>query len=308
MELGELRVFVTVATEHSFSRAAVKLCRTQPAISQALRRLEDDLGERLIDRSTKRATLTPAGDALLPEAIRLLQLAQDAATTVRRRSQRERAVLRIGSDEHGAHVLLPTLSSFLAQQPNISVEFRRIPDLDVPGEVGTGSIDIGVTNSDRVPSPLASLHIQLPSVGFCVLMPEAHHLAAWRELPPSVLYEERIITVCGMALPQARRSPHSDETAPPVGSFIVMPGIDSLKHAVAVGLGFGVVPRAMVSGGAGTGLTAVPLSAERATRTLTVVYRENDQPPTAADDFIDALRGAGANASASTPVSIRTSR
>ena len=93
-----------------------------------------------------------------------------------------------------------------------------------------------------------------------------------------------------------------------VGSFIVMPGIDSLKHAVAVGLGFGVVSRAMVSGGAGTGLTAVPLSAERPTRTLTVVYRENDQPPTAADDFINALRGAGAKASASTPVSIRTSR
>ena len=86
-----------------------------------------------------------------------------------------------------------------------------------------------------------------------------------------------------------------------------MPGIDSLKHAVAVGLGIGVVPRAMVSsGGAGTGLTAVPLSAERGTRTLTVVYRENDQRPTAADEFIDALRSAGA--SASTAVSIRTSR
>jgi DNA-binding transcriptional LysR family regulator len=307
MELGELRVFVTVATEHSFSRAAVKLCRTQPAVSQALRRLEDDLGERLIDRSTKHATLTPAGDALLPEAIRLLQLAEEAATTVRRHSQRERAVLRIGSDEHGAYVLLPTLSSFLSQQPDISVEFRRIPDLEVPGEVGTGSIDIGVTNSDRVASPLASLRVQLPSAGFCVLMPETHHLAACSELRPSFLHEERIITVCGMALPQARRSPHSGETAPPVGSFIVMPGIDSLKHAVAVGLGIGVVPRAMVSsGGAGIGLTAVPLSAERGTRALTVVYRESDQTPTAANEFIEALRSAGA--SASTPVFIRTAR
>jgi len=307
MELGELRVFVTVATEHSFSRAAAKLCRTQPAVSQAPRRLEEDLGERLIDRSTKHATLTPAGDALLPEAIRLLQLAEEAATTVRRHSQRERAVLRIGSDEHGAHVLLPTLSSFLSQQPDISVEFPRIPDLDVPGEVGTGSIDIGVTNSDRVASPLASLRVQLPSVGFCVLMPKTHHLAAWRELQPSVLHQERIITVCGMALPQARRSPHSGETAPPAGSFIVMPGIDSLKHAVAVGLGVGVVPRAMVSsGGAGTGLTAVPLSAERGTRALTVVYRDNDERPTAADEFIEALRSAGA--SAPTTVSIRTSR
>ena len=119
--------------------------------------------------------------------------------------------------------------------------------------------------------------------------------------------EERIITVYGMALPQTRRSPHSGETAPPVGSFIVMPGVDSLKHAVAVGLGIGVVPRAMVSsGGPGTGLTAVPLSAERGTRALTVVYREHDQPPTAANEFIDALRSTGAGTS--TPVLIRTSR
>src|SRR4029079_6115535 len=98
MELGELKVFVTVATEHSFSRAAIKLCRTQPAVSQAVRRLEEDLGELLFDRRTKYATLTPAGDALLPEAIRLLRMADEAAATVRQLSQRDRAVLRLGGD------------------------------------------------------------------------------------------------------------------------------------------------------------------------------------------------------------------
>jgi DNA-binding transcriptional LysR family regulator len=123
MELGELKVFVTVATEHSFSRAALKLCRTQPAVSQAIRRLEEDLGERLFDRSTKSATLTQAGDALLPEAIRLLRMADETAATIRHLSQRDRAVLRIGGDEPGAHVLLPTLSIFLAKQPQVSIEF-----------------------------------------------------------------------------------------------------------------------------------------------------------------------------------------
>jgi len=53
MELGELRVFVTVATERSFSRAAIKLCRTQPAVSQAVRRLEADLGELLFIPSAR---------------------------------------------------------------------------------------------------------------------------------------------------------------------------------------------------------------------------------------------------------------
>ena len=140
---GELKVFVTVAAEHSFSRAAIRLCRTQPAVSQAIRRLEEDLGERLFDRSTKCATLTQAGDARLPEAIRLLRLADEAAATIRQLSRRDRAVLRIGGDEPGAHVLLPTLSIFLAKQPQVSIEFRRVADLDILGEVGAGTIDIG---------------------------------------------------------------------------------------------------------------------------------------------------------------------
>jgi DNA-binding transcriptional LysR family regulator len=95
MELGELKAFVTVATEHSFSRAAIKLCRTQPAVSQAVRRLEDDLGERLFDRRTKSATLTQAGDALLPEAIRLLRMADEAVATVRQPG----AIPRLGRRE-----------------------------------------------------------------------------------------------------------------------------------------------------------------------------------------------------------------
>ena len=64
MELSELRVFLRVATERSFSRAAMKLHRTQPAVSQAVRRLEDSVGERLFDRATKDATLTDSGRLL----------------------------------------------------------------------------------------------------------------------------------------------------------------------------------------------------------------------------------------------------
>src|SRR4030095_10185166 len=151
MDLGELKVFVTVATEHSFSRAAIKLCRTQPAVRQAVRRLEGDLGEVLFDPSTKPVKLTQAGDALLPEAIQLLRMADEAVATVRQLSQRDRAVLRIGGNEPDAHILLPTLSTFLLQQPHLSVAFRRVADLDVLAEVEARTIDIGITTRERVP-------------------------------------------------------------------------------------------------------------------------------------------------------------
>ena len=67
-----------------------------------------------------------------------------------------------------------------------------------------------------------------------------------------------------------------------------MPGIDSLKHAVAEGLGIAIVPRAVVNGRAGAGLVAVPLSATRGTRTLTVVYGKGEGRTAAADEFIEA--------------------
>jgi DNA-binding transcriptional LysR family regulator len=307
MELGELKAFVTVATEHSFSRAAIKLCRTQPAVSQAVRRLEDDLGERLFDRRTKSATLTQAGDALLPEAIRLLRMADEAVATVRQLSERDRAVLRIGADEPDAQILLPALLTFLLQQPHVSVEFRRVADMDVPAEVGAGTIDIGITTRERVPSPLCSVALPVRSTGFCVLLPNSHPFASWPELPVTVLHSERLVTLAGVPLPEpvAMRA----TAAPFRGLFLVMPGLDSLKHAVANGLGIGIVPRAAVSSLTPAGLVAIPLPTGRAASARTLVYRETDRQRTAVEDFVDALRCMGEDrASRKAPIAMRAAR
>jgi DNA-binding transcriptional LysR family regulator len=310
MELGELKVFVTVAAEHSFSRAAIKLCRTQPAVSQAIRRLEEDLGERLFDRRTKSATLTKAGDALLPKATGLLRMADDAAATIRQLSQRDRAILRIGGDEPGAHVLLPALSIFLAKQPHVSVEFRRVADLDILGEVGAGTIDIGVTTREGVPAPLSSVQVPVLSAGFCVLLPKRHPFASWRELPMTILRSDRLVTLAGVPLPTPASTRVTDDSVPPTGLFVVMPGVDSLKQAVADGLGIGVVPGTVVSRlTAPAGLVAIPLSKARAASALTLVYRDNDGQPNTVEDFVEALRSTGEDrASRQAPVAVRASR
>jgi DNA-binding transcriptional LysR family regulator len=309
MELGELKVFVTVATEHSFSRAAIKLCRTQPAVSQAVRRLEEDLGEVLFDRSTKSVKLTQAGDALLPDAIRLLRMADETVATVRQLSQQDRAVLRIGGDEADAHTLLPTLSTFLLQQPHLSVEFRRVADLDVLAEVGAGTIDIGITTRERVPVPLCSVPVPVLCNGFCVLLPKNHALASLPELPVTVLHSERLVTLAGLPLPESVTMRAIDDAAPPTGVFVVMPGLDSLKHAVAHGLGIGIVPRAAVSSLTPAGLVAIPLSAARAARARTLVYRHTDGQRTVVADFVEALQYAGENRSSrKAPIAMRAAR
>ena len=244
MELGELKTFVTVIAERSFSLAAIKLCRTQPAVSQAVRRLEDDLGERLFDRSAKRPTLTQAGNALLPEAIRLLRMADEAAATIRHFSQRDRAVLRIGGDEAAAHVLLPT----------------------------------------------------------------RHAFASRRDVPMTILHSARLITLAGVPVPTPVSTGATADSAP-AGSFLIMPGVDSLKQAVANGLGIGILPRAAVSiRTARAGLVVIPLAA-RAASALTLVYRNNDGPPNAVEDFVAVLRSMGEErVSRKAPIALRVSR
>jgi len=309
MELGELKVFVTVATEHSFSRAAIKLCRTQPAVSQAVRRLEEDLGELLFDRGTKSAKLTHAGDALLPEAIRLLRMADEAVATVQQRSQRHRAVLRIGGDERDAHILLPALSTLLVQQPHLSVEIRRVADQEVVAEVEARTIDIGITTRERVPAPLRSLPVPVLSAGCCVLLPKGHPFASWAELPLTILRSERLVTLAGLPLPESATMSGTDDAAPPAGVFVAMPGLDSLKHAVANGLGIGVVPRAAVSSLTPAGLVAIPLPAARADGARTFVYRDTDGQRTAVEDFVEALRCTPEDrASPKAPLTMRAAR
>ncbi|MFT3742668.1 MAG: LysR family transcriptional regulator [Pyrinomonadaceae bacterium] len=82
MDINQLEVLVTVARERSFSRAAEVLNRTQPAISQAIRRLESEIGEKLFDRSSKDGTLTFAGEVLLSHAKQMLNLRQHAQQAI----------------------------------------------------------------------------------------------------------------------------------------------------------------------------------------------------------------------------------
>ena len=89
-----------------------------------------------------------------------------------------------------------------------------------------------------------------------------------------------------------------------------MPGVDSLKQAVANGLGIGIVPRAVVSSlTAAAGPVVIPLSAARAAGVLTLVYRDNDGQPNAVQDFVEALRSTGeGRASPTAPIAMRASR
>src|ERR1700730_13117983 len=106
MELNPLRVFLSVANEKSFSRAAEKLLRTQPAISLAIQRLEAELGEKLIDRSAKDLLLTDAGTIVLEYARRFESLRQELENSLAELRDNSSGRLVIGANESTTLYLL----------------------------------------------------------------------------------------------------------------------------------------------------------------------------------------------------------
>ena len=157
MELSELRVFLTVASERSFSKAAMKLHRTQPAISQSVRRLEDSVGERLFDRATKDATLTEAGRLLRDYADRLLRLSEEAEEAVKDLRDLRRGRVLIGCNEASVHAVLPLIERFRSGHPLVHVDVRRIPARQLGAEVAQGTLDFGVLTFQPAEAQLGSI-------------------------------------------------------------------------------------------------------------------------------------------------------
>src|SRR3954470_10315951 len=127
MDLAALRIFLAVAEERGFSRAAAKVHRTQPAVSQAVKRLEEDLGEQLFDRSSKNGTLTEAGRVLQNYGQRLVRLAEESELAVRELRDLRRGRVLIGANEAAVHTLLPLIARFRQMYPDIAADVRRVP-------------------------------------------------------------------------------------------------------------------------------------------------------------------------------------
>src|ERR1700674_2130346 len=115
MELYPIKVFLTVATEKSFSRAAEKLFRTQPAISLAIQKLESDLQEKLIDRSGKDLLLTDAGKIVLEYARRFENLEGDLENALAELRDKSAGRLTIGANESSTLYLLDHIEKYRAK-------------------------------------------------------------------------------------------------------------------------------------------------------------------------------------------------
>jgi DNA-binding transcriptional LysR family regulator len=145
VELRRLRYFVAVAEELHFRRAAAKLHLAQPALSQQVRKLELELGVDLLLRTKRDVSLTPAGQALLVEARRLLRHADEAARAAREAQNGFSGRLRIGHLADSLPTLVPrTILRFATLHPEIRVSLETLPARRAVDDLRNGRLDVAV--------------------------------------------------------------------------------------------------------------------------------------------------------------------
>ncbi|WP_436789915.1 LysR family transcriptional regulator [Yinghuangia sp. YIM S10712] len=176
MELRDLRCFLAVADERHFGRAAARLYLTQPMVSKAVRRLEQQLGARLVDRSSLPVRLTPAGETFRRQVDDALRMLDDACADVRRRAAREAGQVRVGyTSGLGPSLVSAAISALHIRHPELRVQWTSESTARQVADVRDGVLDAGLGWLPDLGPGFGSARVG--TFAFVALLPEGHRLA-----------------------------------------------------------------------------------------------------------------------------------
>jgi DNA-binding transcriptional LysR family regulator len=284
MDLSALRIFLAVAHERSFSRAAAKVHRTQPAVSQAVRRLERELGEQLFDRSSKTGTLTEAGRTLQNYGQRLVRLAEETESAVRELRDLRRGRVLIGANEAAVHTLLPLMARFRQRHPDIAIDVRRVPARQIAVEVQQGGLDFGALTFQ--PAEEGLLIVPVGSDELVLLVPPSHELAKRRQVQMEDIAPEPVVAHNDPSPARERVLRLFEAKHVPLRMVISLPSLDGIKRAVEMKLGVALLPRRCAITEIASGrLVAVPVAGVSRKRQVMIVCRKGHRSH-ASDAFL----------------------
>jgi DNA-binding transcriptional LysR family regulator len=272
MELSQLEVFLAVAREHRFSRAAEKLHRTQSAVSQTIRKLEDELGEALFDRSSREGVLTDAGQVLYEYAEKLLNLRKDAHESLAELRELHKGKLVIAANEFTALYLLPVLAEFRRLHPMIKITVERALGSRIPDDVLQHSAELGVLSYKPEEPKLHSVVVYLDEL--VLVVPPKHPLAAAPEVSIRQLGESCVAPIVS--------SPYREKVLQtfqkhktPLHMDLELPTLQAIKQFVALGSGVALMPEISVETEVARGeLVRIPVRELRVQRKLRLIYRK----------------------------------
>jgi len=280
---------LAVAEERSFSRAAVRLHRTQPAVSQVIRKLEASVGEKLFDRAARDGSLTAAGVLLRDYALRLLALRREASSAMDELKSLERGRLQLAANEYTCMYLLQAMDAFRREYPHIGVTVHRMLASRIPEELNLRTFELGVVSFRPDPVQFRAVAVYADSLAFVVS--PSHPLAGAGRVSIGDLGKENFIAH-NVTSPLRRKVIEAFQRyRTPLNMVIELPTIEAIKRFVAMGNGVALVPHLTVARELETGdLVRVPVDELEMRRVLRLVYRRQATLSYAAKAFLRTVR------------------
>jgi DNA-binding transcriptional LysR family regulator len=273
VDLFQLETFLTVAREGSFSRAAKKLYRTQPAISQTVRKLEDEVGEPLFDRSSREGILTDTGKVLLEYAEKLLNMRGEAISALQELREMNKGKLSVAANEFTCLYMLPVLNEFRRLHPMVKVTIERSLASRIPDELLNHSVEMGVLTF-RPDDSLRSIIVYRDELAFVV--PPTHPLARSKEVNIRQLGAEYFVAHHVPSPYRAKVLETFQKRKVPLHMDVELPTIEAIKKFVAMGNGVALIPAICVEAELHRGdLVSLPCKELAFERKLRLVYRKN---------------------------------
>jgi DNA-binding transcriptional LysR family regulator len=298
MELRQLRYFVAVAEELNFSRAAGRIYMSQPALSQQIRKLEEELGVSLFDRTGSRIRLTEPGRILLESARNILVQIEQTSRAVREAGGVGSGHLRVGFPEYANHTsVADALQAFRRRYPYVDLEeyemFTLQQTLQQVDDLREGRLDVGFMLGPVDEEALESEHVL--DIELVAALPEEHPLAGRDELPMHELSGERLIMFSRKFHPrsydyvigccrEAGFEPDVVQRKEPQ-----LYSGSTTYRMVASGLGVGIVARPVVSGARPSDVVFKPLRDPRPALELVAAWRKGD-PSSNLQYFLEEVR------------------
>jgi DNA-binding transcriptional LysR family regulator len=279
-----------VAEEGSFTRAAERVYRTQPAVSQSIKKLEEDIGVPLFARDMPELTLTQAGSALVDYARRMLKLRDAAKRQLGELHNLSAGLLTIAAYESAAVYLLPgPLRRYFRKFPGIKVGIYRSRLEDIPRQVMDREIDVGFVKDEPVFHGLKSVAVY--SDDMILIASPRHPLTLRAHVQVRDLGNEPFVLhhLCSSTEQKVLRLFEAHGTRCHIAAELW--SFENVKQFVQQDIGLAIVPRVTVLQelAAGT-LTAIPVEGLDMSRRTLMVFRDRGYMSDSAQQFIDLVK------------------
>jgi DNA-binding transcriptional LysR family regulator len=285
MDLFQIETFLTVAREGSFSRAAKKLFRTQPAVSQTIRKLEKELGESLFDRSSRDGMLTDAGHVLQGYSEKLLNMRGEAIDALQELRQLHRGHLLVSANEFTCLYLLPVLDDFRRLYPMVRVTVQRALASHIPNDLLNHNTEVGMVAFNPSDQALRSIVVYADELAFVV--PPKHPLARAAEVNIRQLGAENFVAHNVSSTFREKVLDAFRRRKVPLNMEVELPSIEAIKIFVARGNGVALLPGICVAAEVARGdLVRIPVPELRFERRIRAVYRRASALSHAARAFL----------------------